>query len=104
MVDPQDIIQAILDGRQPRDLTADDERTLSGTEGSIPAPSTGESGANRDAVFSRHRPYRGKLEHRIAAQRVGVVAVLVSGGNHQHAKPDDLRQAVHDLFPAPAGR
>jgi exonuclease III len=32
-------------------------------------------------------------EHRIAAQRGGVIAVLVPGGNHQHAKPDDLRQA-----------
>ncbi len=28
---------------------------------------------------------------------LGVVAVLVPGGNHQQAEPDDLRQAMHDL-------
>jgi hypothetical protein len=33
-----DIIQAILDRRQPRDLTADDERTLSGTRVRIHLP------------------------------------------------------------------
>src|SRR5438034_3798277 len=47
------------------------------------------------------RSEKRQLEHRIAAQRVGIIAVLVPGGNHQHAKPDDLRQAVHDLFRRP---
>src|SRR5205807_4522342 len=32
---------------------------------------------------------------------VGVVAVLVPGRDHQHAKPDDLGQPVHDLFWCP---
>ena len=40
------------------------------------------------------QPFHGVLEHRVAAQRVGVVAVLVARGNHQHAKADDLVQAM----------
>ena len=38
------------------------------------------------------------LEHRIAAQRIGVVAVLVAGADHQQSKTDDVRQAVRDLI------
>jgi hypothetical protein len=35
------------------------------------------------------------------AQRVGVVAVLIAGGDHQHAKPDDFGQAMHHLLRRP---
>lgn len=39
-----------------------------------------------------------QLEHRVAAQAVGIVAVLVTGCNPQHAKADDLVQTVPDAF------
>ena len=39
----------------------------------------------------------GQLEHRIGAPRVSVVAVLVAGRDHQHAKADDRVQTMHDL-------
>jgi hypothetical protein len=55
----------------------------------------------RRQIFARGQTIESQLEHRIAAQRVGVVAVLVAGGNHQHAKADDLRQAVHYLLRHP---
>jgi hypothetical protein len=42
----------------------------------------------------RGQPVERQLEHRVAAQRVGVVAVLVAGGNHQHAEADDLGQPM----------
>ena len=41
-----------------------------------------------------------QLEHRIAAQAVGVVAVLIARRDHQHAEADDLIQFVPD----PLGR
>ena len=55
----------------------------------------------RDRRLRTQLPARGQaiqrqLEHRVAAQRVSVVAVLVPGADHQHAEPDDLRQAMHD--------
>jgi hypothetical protein len=46
------------------------------------------------AVFGQ--PVHRQLEQRIAPQAVGVVAVLVAGGDHQHAKADDLIEPVHD--------
>jgi hypothetical protein len=47
-------------------------------------------------IVARGQAIQHQLEHRVAAQRVGVVAVLVPGGDHQHAEPDDLRQAMHN--------
>jgi hypothetical protein len=47
-------------------------------------------------LLARRQAIQRQLEHRVAAQRVGVVAVLVPGGDHQHAEPDDLRQAMLD--------
>ena len=41
-----------------------------------------------------------QLERRIAAQAVGVVAVLVAGRDHEQAEADDLRQSMND----PPGR
>ena len=38
----------------------------------------------------------GELEHRIAAQGIGSVAVFIAGGDHQHAEADDLVQTMHD--------
>ena len=43
----------------------------------------------------------GKLEGRVMAQAVGVVAVLVARGNHQHSKAQDVGQAVDDAFRCP---
>ena len=37
------------------------------------------------------------LEHRVAAQRVGVVAVLVARRDHQQAKANDVVQRMRDL-------
>jgi len=37
-----------------------------------------------------------KPEQRIAAQRVGIVAVRVSGSDHQHAEAEDLVEPMHD--------
>jgi hypothetical protein len=44
----------------------------------------------RAQIGRRRQPLQRQLEHRIAAQRIGVVAVLVAGRDHQHAKADDL--------------
>ena len=55
-------------------------------------------GRLRAQPLARGQAIERQLEHRIGAQCVGVVAVLVAGGDHQHAKPDDLRQAMHDLL------
>ena len=38
----------------------------------------------------------GQLEHRIAAQRVGILAVFIAGRDHQHAKAKDLVQAMQN--------
>ena len=45
----------------------------------------------------RRRQVERHLEHRIAAQGVGVDPVLVAGADHQQPKANDVRQAVHDL-------
>jgi hypothetical protein len=45
----------------------------------------------------RGRQIERHLEHRIAAQAIGVDAVFVAGCNHQHPKPDDIDKAVGDL-------
>ena len=37
------------------------------------------------------------LEYRIGAKTVGVVAVLVAGGDHQEAEPDDVGESMRDL-------
>jgi hypothetical protein len=41
-------------------------------------------------------PIERQLEHRIVAQRVGIVAVGVARGDHQQAETNDLGRAVHD--------
>lgn len=38
------------------------------------------------------------LEHRIDANTVGVIAVLVAGGDHQEAEADDVGESVRDLI------
>ena len=38
------------------------------------------------------------LEYRIDAKTVGVVAVLVAGGDHQQAEADDVGKSVRDLI------
>ena len=38
------------------------------------------------------------FEHRIGAKTVGVVAVLVAGGDHQEAEADDIGESVRDLI------
>ena len=43
----------------------------------------------------RQAPHR-QLEHRIVRRRIGIVAVLVARGDHQHAEADDLVEAVQD--------
>ena len=53
---------------------------------------TASTTPDRWANMERH------LEHRIEAQRIGVVAVLVDGADHQQSKTDDVRQAVRDLI------
>ena len=40
----------------------------------------------------------GELEERIVPQAVGIVAVLVAGGDHQQAETQDLGEAVLDAF------
>ena len=49
----------------------------------------------------RRRQIERHLEHRIAAQRIGVNSVLVTGANHQKPKADDIGQAVGDLLGRP---
>ena len=38
------------------------------------------------------------LEHRINAKTIGVVAVLVAGGDHQVAETDDIGESMCDLI------
>ena len=40
----------------------------------------------------------GEFEGRVVAQAVGVIGVLVAGGNHQHAKTQDVGHAVDDAL------
>jgi len=55
----------------------------------------------RAQLFARRQAVQRQLEHRVAAQRVGIIAVFVAGRDHQHAKPNDLRQPVHHLLRRP---
>ena len=48
----------------------------------------------------RRRQIERHLEHRIAAQGIGVDPVLVAGADHQKPKTNDVRQAVRDLIAA----
>ena len=47
------------------------------------------------------QPLHRQLEQRVGAQAVGVVAVLVAGSDHQHAKADDLVETVPDAHRRP---
>jgi len=49
----------------------------------------------------RRRQIERHLEHRVAAQGIGVDPVLVAGADHQQSKPNDIRQAVGDLLGRP---
>ncbi len=48
-------------------------------------------------IPTRRQRILGHLEDRIGSQPVGVVAVLVAGGDHLHAKADHVGQAVGGL-------
>jgi hypothetical protein len=48
----------------------------------------------RAQLAIRGQPLQRQLEHRIGPQLVGVIAVLVTGRNHQHAEADDLGQSM----------
>jgi hypothetical protein len=52
----------------------------------------------RAQFFARWQAVERQFEHRVAAQCVGIVAVFVTGGDHQHAEADDLGQAVLNLL------
>ena len=43
-------------------------------------------------------PLQRQLEHRVRAQPAGIVAIFVTGRDHQHAKADDLIKTVHDAL------
>src|SRR5271166_3411704 len=72
-------------------------------------PAHAQQGANvRQILEPRDRRLRAQfpigrrqierhLEHRIASQTIGVVAVLVAGADHQEPKTNDIGQAVRDL-------
>ena len=51
-------------------------------------------GRLRAKVAIIRQPSHRQLEHRVTAQGIGVVAVLVARRNHQHARADDLVQAM----------
>jgi hypothetical protein len=44
----------------------------------------------------RQAPHR-QLEHGIVAQNIGIVAVLIAGGDHQHAEADNVLERMHHL-------
>jgi hypothetical protein len=44
----------------------------------------------------RQAPHR-QFEHRIVAQDISIVAVLVTGSDHQHAEADDVLDRMHHL-------
>ncbi len=69
----------------------------------IPATSS-ESARLRTQIVVPGQTIESQLEHRIAARRVGVVAILIAGGNHQQAKADDLGHAMHNLLRHPISR
>ncbi len=56
-------------------------------------PRNGRLRAERGAVG---QPIEGELEDRIVPQAVSVVAVLIAGRDHQHAKAQDGGEAVLD--------
>ena len=56
-------------------------------------PRDGRLRAERGAVG---QPLERELEDRVVPQAVGVVAVLVAGGDHQHAEAQDVGEAVPD--------
>ena len=58
-------------------------------------------GRLRAQILARGQTIERQFEHPVAAQRVGVVAVLIAGSDHQHAKPDDFGQAMRDLLRRP---
>src|ERR1700716_1284415 len=51
----------------------------------------------REMVDCEHSS-RSDGEYRIDAKTVGVVAVLVAGGDHQEAEADDVGESVRDLI------
>ena len=51
-------------------------------------------GRLRAQLVLRGQPVERQLEHRVAAQKIGVVGVLVTSRDHQHAEADDLGQAM----------
>ena len=59
--DPRVRIRLAPARSQQRTLWLPGAAHAGGTQSSNPLCSSGESGANRDAVFSRHRPYRGNI-------------------------------------------
>ena len=56
-------------------------------------PRDGRLRAQRGPI---RQPAEGELESRVVPQAVGVVAVLVAGGDHQHAEAHDVGDAMHD--------
>ncbi|EXL04978.1 hypothetical protein BG36_09635 [Aquamicrobium defluvii] len=54
----------------------------------------------RRQIPTRRQCILGHLEDRIATQPLGVVAILVAGSDHLHAKTDHVRQAVDDMVRA----
>ncbi len=55
------------------------------------------SSARASELAIRGREIERHLEHGIAAQGIGVVAVLVARRDHQQTKPDDVSERVRDL-------
>jgi hypothetical protein len=51
-------------------------------------------GRLRAQLVTRGQPVQRQLEHRVAAQRLGIVAVLVAGGDHQHTEANDFGQPM----------
>jgi hypothetical protein len=59
--------------------------------------------SRRDSVDCEQReassgPPVGELEQRIVAQAVGIIAILIAGGEHQQAAAQHLGKAVLDAF------
>lgn len=52
-------------------------------------------GRLRTQIALRRQPFERHLEHRIAAQAIGVVAVLITRRDHQQAKADDVGKRMH---------
>ena len=54
----------------------------------------------RRQIATRRQRVLGHLEDRIGTQPVGIIAILITGGNHLHAEADHVGQAVDDLVRA----